>query len=91
MRRRLRWLLFWHEYGTPESTVHRVARVLSWRIHHFWSWKLPKRFGLDRCTECGSRPCGTKLGGEWRCPIHSVFVSEGHHPVGLRVIKGGKR
>jgi len=91
----LPWPLLWHTAGTPESTAHRRVRVFLSRTHSFWTWKVPKWLGLDICTECGETPCGTKIGGEWRCPVHSVFVAKGNGAAepgaALRVLKGGKR
>lgn len=90
----MRWPSFTHTYGTPESTSHKLARVGFYRVGHIFRWKLPKWLGLDRCSVCGDGPCGTKIGPDWRCSIHSTFVKRGHGAAepgaALRVIPGGR-
>lgn len=89
------WPHLWHTYGTPETPWHRIARVVLSRVHTYFTWKWPKRLGLDNCSVCGTGPCGTKIGPDWRCSIHSTFVSRGNGAAepgaALRVIHGGRR
>lgn len=66
---------FSHQYGTPESRLHALARVAAYRLHNLLNWRIPKFFGRDRCTECGISPCGTRIGPAWRCPLHSCWVA----------------
>jgi hypothetical protein len=64
-----------HNAGEPETQLQRALREFAWNLHTLLNWRLPKAFGLDRCSECGARPCGTQLGRKWLCSAHSCFES----------------